>query len=584
MAGKTGKHGHHTGRTVRSPFARTARREGILVKKVRQTSENSGETPTQGLVETISYSLGKQNRWLMPEMIKSTANPHEVVGEESDFLLVEQRGTQNVRRGRCISVFDSSTRKIKKPRRRYGEAQSLKSESSQADLEFEVLYPVAKGSWPHNSEVKFSEKCRGKRKGSSKNRRGKWSESLWSGMAEEDGYFSDENEEDYDDDVDNFDDGDDNDGDGGMYFEESQDHSLYASLGEYVFVNQTQQPSCVQRPSTDKAVRGQSKCSFKNNIIVIDNKELVDEHERLLSKSRAMNSFILNSLKSKEKNLKNTSRKKPKHRRNRALKQYMVVEEEEYRSDMTSEDPSIESNSANKQSSDFTPENYPFCEVNLQEAEILAPELRKTWGNNYREGGCHPRKFAIDLTGLVKSSSKYIDLAVMAVLFELKKSEVKTSDICRASVKLLLHDGLSELNTSQETAELIKEEFLDLLSDNGAKVCSVGEIINAGVKSIEKYEIHQDQKPLKISQKKLPFYTSDVFAEVLGYQGRSCTEREVLIQAKKEVMKKDENDPEGSSVSSSCIPEAECGICFEDLNNEGIENLDFIIILYCMFR
>ncbi|XP_031569850.1 uncharacterized protein LOC116304285 [Actinia tenebrosa] len=582
MAGKNGKHGHHTGRTLRSPFARSSRREGVLVKKVRQTSENSEEIPSASLIDTISYSLGKQNRWLMPEMIKTSANPQEVVGEESDFLLVEQRSTQIGRRGRCISVYDSSNGKIRKPRRRYGEAQSLRDESSQAELEFEVLYPIAKGSWPLNSEVKYSEKCRGTRKGSSKNRRGKWSESLWSAMVDD--YFN-EGDEDYDDDGEDFDAGDDDDSDDNahdnMHFEESKGHSLFISLGEYVR-NQAKPPSRIQRQSFNNAVRGQNKCSFKDKVITIDDKERVTEHQRLVANARVMDSLMLSSLKSKEEDLKNTSRKKLKTKRNRSLRQFAALQDEECKKDMMNEDPTMESKNANKQSlhADCISENYPSCGVHLQGTEILASELQKSWGESYREGGCDPRKFAIDLTGLMKSYSKEsdIDLAVMEILFELKKPEVKTSDICKASVKLLLHEGLSELNLSFETTELIKREFIDSLSNNGSDVCSVNKIINDGVKSIEKYEILQDQKPSKTSEKK-PLYTSDVFAEVLGYKGRSCTEREVFIEARKEVVKKSENDAEGLGVSSSCTSEAACGICFEDFNNEG--SLNHTTLLSC---
>lgn len=92
MEWKKGKAIAHTGRTVRSRFAQTRgkRSEGLLV---RSTITNPLHVSNEDEAGIISYSLGKQNRWLLPEVIKTNS-----VEFEGEVVLIERYNEHNKNR------------------------------------------------------------------------------------------------------------------------------------------------------------------------------------------------------------------------------------------------------------------------------------------------------------------------------------------------------------------------------------------------------------------------------------------------------------------------------------------------------
>ena len=91
MVWKTGKFGVHSGKTVRSRRSHPKRSEGLLIQT---TVENACRKEDQDEGESITYSLGKQNRWLLPEIIKTTSfdlEEREFLGHGDEVVLVVTR-------------------------------------------------------------------------------------------------------------------------------------------------------------------------------------------------------------------------------------------------------------------------------------------------------------------------------------------------------------------------------------------------------------------------------------------------------------------------------------------------------------
>ena len=144
MTWKSGKHGDRTGRTVRSSFS--TRNEGILVLKETSLLEESESDPEERKANAIVYSLGKQNRWLMPAMVRDSSYLRSDFGDK-DFLFVERRGMDGPKsRGDCISVYERSSGKTWEPKGKYGQMDNLVQRASETDVVFEVTYPNRKGT------------------------------------------------------------------------------------------------------------------------------------------------------------------------------------------------------------------------------------------------------------------------------------------------------------------------------------------------------------------------------------------------------------------------------------------------------
>ena len=91
MVQKTGKFGITNGRTVRCRSGRRSharRTEGLLIQT---TVGNSSIEGKQNEEESVIYSLGKQSRWLLPEVIKT--NSVEFDEQESEKVILIERFT-----------------------------------------------------------------------------------------------------------------------------------------------------------------------------------------------------------------------------------------------------------------------------------------------------------------------------------------------------------------------------------------------------------------------------------------------------------------------------------------------------------
>lgn len=165
MEGKRGKSGR-TGRTFRSKFSQIkgGRVEGLLI---HSSGVSSLQEENQRVEEAITYSLGKHNRWLLPEVIKTSCVS---AGFDEELVLVERFASASGRkhtRADCISVFNSKNGTSRKPRRKLAHSKDLLRDDEEIKSRFEVTYPNPSALWSKQSKKPSGH--HGKRKKSSCN-------------------------------------------------------------------------------------------------------------------------------------------------------------------------------------------------------------------------------------------------------------------------------------------------------------------------------------------------------------------------------------------------------------------------------
>ena len=147
MVCKFGKFGVNNGRTVRSRSSRSKRSEGLLI---HTTAFPEG---SQDKTEVTTYSLGKQNRWLLPEVIKTTTSAEF---EKDEVVLVERFTNDGKDRPDCLSVYSSKDNKTRKSKGRLARAKDLLVDVEYASTRFEVSYPSPLRPWQKEKHRKRS--------------------------------------------------------------------------------------------------------------------------------------------------------------------------------------------------------------------------------------------------------------------------------------------------------------------------------------------------------------------------------------------------------------------------------------------
>ena len=142
MECKRGKSAVRTGRTHRSRFAQSRgnRSEGLLIHLLDVHYSSKGD---QDEKEAVTYSLGKQNRWLLPEVIKASSVGYE---DREGVVLVERCTRNKPGKADCVSVFNSKSGTFRKPKRKFSQAKDLLGDGKELKTHYEVVYPHPSGS------------------------------------------------------------------------------------------------------------------------------------------------------------------------------------------------------------------------------------------------------------------------------------------------------------------------------------------------------------------------------------------------------------------------------------------------------
>ena len=154
MEGRNGKCGARTGRTVRSRFAQTRgkRFEGLLMHSVVGNSSTEGN---QDEGEPVGYSLGKQNRWLLPELIKTNSSEFE-----GEVVLVERytrESAKTFRRPDSFSVFNSKNSSSKDDTTRKPKRKLAKAKDCARDREEPEMKNTVRGDLPATRGILLKE-------------------------------------------------------------------------------------------------------------------------------------------------------------------------------------------------------------------------------------------------------------------------------------------------------------------------------------------------------------------------------------------------------------------------------------------
>lgn len=142
MEWKRGKSALPTGRTHRSRFAQSRgnRSEGLLIHLSDVHCSSKGD---QYEKEAVTYSLGKQNRWLLPEVIKASSVGYE---DREGVVLVERCTRNKPGKADCVSVFNSKSGTFRKPKRKFAQAKDLLGDGKELKTHYEVVYPHPSGA------------------------------------------------------------------------------------------------------------------------------------------------------------------------------------------------------------------------------------------------------------------------------------------------------------------------------------------------------------------------------------------------------------------------------------------------------
>ncbi|KXJ17464.1 uncharacterized protein LOC110233931 [Exaiptasia diaphana] len=509
MTWKGGK--HRTGRTIRSSFPR--RKEGILVLKKERKSDHDE-------AEKVLYSLGKHNRWMMPEMVKESSGFRGDFGDE-DFVLVDRRTKKKI----DLSIYESSSGNILGS---YSKLSNIELQASEADVVFEVSSPDHKGVWPFEGRLKYQDSSR-KKKHTPKHRHTYMTKD-WD---EEDSFVYDEE---FDAECDN----------------SLMDHSLYLSdyMPEIPYKNK-------KSPSNAKRVRKRTSNNNKeplfpqNKVIIVDDEESTKEHKRIHALTRKRDIMLERILLDVHDckwcwgtcwDNKNRRKRRQKYMR----KKLSLIGEE------------VDDNAEHQEQQDSKELSaYEFCEIRIVDNDVQVQELTRVWGEHYNEGGSFPRKFAIDISDSNLTPCKTSPESIH-ILFELKDNkDIPPNHKC-ASIKLLIDTELSEYKIPRETSQLIIKDF-KLAMSTSSDVLSVEDVVNRARICIEK---HLSMKETISSSKKST--SLDQFEGHFGWKGEVYMGKEAIAEVKKDL----DNKPERNcdlSTSYNHATAAECGICLENL-------------------
>ena len=528
MEWKHGRSGARTGRTLGSRFtqSRGNRSEGLLIHSSVVSCSSKGD---QGEGEVVTYSLGKQNRWLLPEIIKSNSAGIE---DREEVVLVERyTNVGNTKRGRpdCISVFNSKNGTIRKPKRKLAHAKDLLGDSEEVKGRYEVAYPH-----PSGSRLKSNKRPAGHLGKRKKN----------SGTSS---FF----EDDYDDDLGEI---DYSDSEGEEDFSEQiMDNSSRLELD--VLISRSLSKTALEAHAGEMSTSNNMKCTqheerqLEGKCIYVDSdEEMEEQHLELLAQIKAGCSLL-----DARDQIKKNQSLKPKKEKNRCRARNLDAES-------TIESvPVVETCSF-----PLEPVHRDGCEgvvIKLRSQEITPAALTEQWGHMYKEGASYPRAFVLNLMPLISlSNSKeaFIVFRVFEGHARCNPSEAK------AFVSLVVCND--ESNTEKTLTDFIYQ-----IKHRSAEqeIWSLEDIANVAICFLEG-DFNNVNGKADYREPREPRLSLDVFNNLFGWKSRTFSSQAAKQQVKKCHAKFNNiATPVAAITDGNNQRILECEICFQDIMDKG---------------
>lgn len=546
MEGKNGKAAGFIGRTIRSRFARTRGKrtsEGLLIHSTIYDASLQGDQREEDLV---TYSLGKQNRWMLPEMIKTNSSEFEV----GEVVVVERYVEESSsKRGSQIScsvfhstneMFDSSNVARKKQKRKRPRATSFPKNAEKVNVKtrFEVAYPI-------HDHSGFGEKI--KRPASFLGRRKK------SSVAKQ------IVENDYDDlnDYESFE----------MEDEENlvelleRTPRLKMDLGLFVDRALSQPLSMSQNgKSIESKLRPREPVSQQKCIYVDSDHEMKETHLKVLGEIREGSSLldVRNHAIDSSKRQQQKGRKYQRRNQNNRSPENRALLACDVRSQLV--EPTC-----------IYPVENDCVAIMLIRQEIVQETLAQEWGTMYKEGGSYPRSFLLNITQLLSVPSRYKDCFIVFRLFEDHVGSI-TREV-KAFVNLVTcgdvdsAERVSGLFTSQIKARSVEQEIWtlgDLL--NVSRICFPGEVKECNKCKVDYREPRQ------------PRLSLEIFTKLFGWTSKTYSTH----GAQRKIADSVAQTEDAQSVTPRYNKQQECEICYMDMHTKGGDiNGSFTLLNAC---
>ena len=550
MVLKTRKFGVNNGRTVRSCFERSLakRSEGLLIQTLSEGKKDEEQS--------VSYSLGKQNRWLLPEVIK-TSFVDKKLSEE--VVLVERytsqlQGNERSNRPDCFSVFNSTDGTIRESKRRLARVEDILSRSDSMKTRYEVTYPHPSGTW-HN-KTKWSTR----KQTAHFNTRKKSSivnhiiEEDFEEIDNPDPYMSCQaDEEDLNDLT-------------CQSYSSNMDRSSTFHLEQFIISSSQKAKKSLKKKSQPQQA-GSEGCKLgKGRVFYVesDDDEMYDAHEEFLAQIQETSSSVTDDWGQlgwgwgrgwgRRGGRGYHSGYRRGYRRN-----YRVAPNA----------PSSEVPTGSMEPVATTPasdsyDNYQFY-LFLNRQETSPASLEKKWGEKYKEAACFPRVFALDAMPEDPQSNS----EDLFVLFRLAEDCVESGT---GNVKARV--STVAVCSDENAHELVLRKFNSLIQLNNAqqKIWSLQEVVNIAMNCFQSKVVSKTVCP----GPRKPILALDMFTELFGWKSEAFSLEMARQEVKNSTRKKNirqaaPEDPVASVTMASVDhrQQTECGICFLPFSWKG---------------
>lgn len=551
MVLKTRKFGVNNGRTVRSSFGRSIakRSEGLLIQTLSEGKKDEEQS--------VTYSLGKQNRWLLPEVIK-TSSVDKNVSEE--VVLVERytsqlQGNERSNRPDCFSVFNSTDGTIRESKRRLARVEDLLSHSDSMKTRYEVTYPHPSGTW-HNktkwSTRKQTAHLNTRKKSSIVNR---IIEEECEEIDNPDPYMSCHADEEDFSDLNNL---------TCQSCPSNMDRPSTFHLGQFIISSSQKAKKSLKKKSQPQQADNEGCKLGKGKVVYVesDGDEMYDAHEEFLAQIQETSSPVTD-------NRWQPGRGRGRGRGRRGGRGYHRGYRRGYHRNYRVAPPSSEVPTGSMEPVATTPVsdshgNYQFS-LFLNHQETSPASLEKKWGEKYREVACFPRVFVLDATPEDPQSNS----EELHVLFRLAEDCVEsgTGNLkARVSTVVVCSD--------ENAHELVLRKFNSLIQLNNAqqKIWSLQEVVNIAMNCFQSKVV---SKTVSTGPRK-PILALDMFTELFGWKSEAFSlemaRQEVKNSTRKRNIRQAATEASLASVTMASVDhrqQTECGICILPFSWKG---------------